>query len=149
MVVTGEDSGEVPDTAEMLQNFHIATGFCAVGKADSSLIVEPSVLANYGITQACISRMILNHIMDFIECVVKDTHNDIHTKRLEIEYPYIITEDLNDHVMRDETAYGVEETFFDDEEDPSRYLIFVISDLYCFNLTFLASLKNLLLLTKI
>jgi hypothetical protein len=57
--------------------------------------------------------------MDFIERVVKDTHNDVHTKRLEIDYPYIITEDLNDHVMRDETAYGVEETFFDDEEDPS------------------------------
>uniref|UniRef100_A0A914Z1L3 KANSL3 helical domain-containing protein n=1 Tax=Panagrolaimus superbus TaxID=310955 RepID=A0A914Z1L3_9BILA len=119
MVVSGEDSGEVPDTAEMLNNFHISTGLCVVGKADSSLIVEPSLLASYGITQACISRIILNHVMDFIERVVIDTHNDIHTKKLEVEYPWIITEDLNDHVMRDDTAYGVDETFVDDEEDPS------------------------------
>uniref|UniRef100_A0AC34GQK5 Uncharacterized protein n=1 Tax=Panagrolaimus sp. ES5 TaxID=591445 RepID=A0AC34GQK5_9BILA len=119
MVVSGEDSGDVPDTAEMLNNFHISTGLCVVGNADSSLIVEPSLLAKYGITQACISRIILNHVMDFIERVVKDTHNNIHTKKLEVDYPYIITEDLNDHVMRDDTAYGVEETFLDDEEDPS------------------------------
>lgn len=47
----------------MLERFNISNGLCVVGKADSSLIVQPNILIKYGITQACIARMIVVSIL--------------------------------------------------------------------------------------
>ena len=53
--------------------------------------------------------------MDFVDRVADDTVNGIHTKHLELPYPWVLTEDINEHVMRSDEAYGLGDDFIEDE----------------------------------
>uniref|UniRef100_A0A7E4V9G3 Myb-like domain-containing protein n=1 Tax=Panagrellus redivivus TaxID=6233 RepID=A0A7E4V9G3_PANRE len=102
LLVIGEmaENSVYADVVDILENFTGQAGLIAVGGADDNLIVDVNTLAEYGITQACISRLIIHHIMDFIDMVVENTENETHTKKLTLKNPFNTTIDIAAHVTR-------------------------------------------------
>uniref|UniRef100_A0A7E4W954 Flocculation protein FLO11-like n=1 Tax=Panagrellus redivivus TaxID=6233 RepID=A0A7E4W954_PANRE len=116
LLIIGEEAENavVADVVDCLENFVAQAGLIIVGAADESLIVDVETLTRYGLTQACINRLIIHHIMDFIDIIIENTQNEFHTKKLTLPYPFISTADYGAHVMRDDKDVDPVLTFEED-----------------------------------
>jgi hypothetical protein len=72
LFVAGENS-EISHYEQILKNYKSQhAGLIIVGDADDALTVSSKTLLHYGITPACVKRMLLEHFADFFEkCIVQ------------------------------------------------------------------------------
>ncbi|KAE9549163.1 hypothetical protein FO519_007631 [Halicephalobus sp. NKZ332] len=101
LMIVGERarSSSVKEIEIMRKNMIMPASLLVVGKADDYLYMSPEYMARKGITQSCVNRMIVEHVVKFIDKVMKTTKQGVHTVHLDIPDFSAVLVDINDYLF--------------------------------------------------
>uniref|UniRef100_A0AC34QPF2 Uncharacterized protein n=1 Tax=Panagrolaimus sp. JU765 TaxID=591449 RepID=A0AC34QPF2_9BILA len=104
LLVMGENAkmSSKEEIAMLRRNMLGSTSLLTVGKADDSLYLPPDYMAKKGITSACVNRLIVEHIIDFIDKVMEKTKQGVHTIHIKNPDRASILVDANELIFEDD-----------------------------------------------
>lgn len=101
LMIVGEKakSSSMREIQIMRKNMIMPASLVVVGKADDYLYMPPEYMARKGITQSCVNRMIVEHVIEFIDKVMMKTKQGVHTVHLDIPDFSAVLVDINDYLF--------------------------------------------------